>query len=212
MQLSSSPDISSIVFDLDGTLYVSSSFAAAINDQSAAYIAGIRGISLAEARCLLSETRSSLAAIREAEQTLSTVCTELGGNIRDLHTLFAQRLHPEGQLMRDERVIILLERLRQRCQLYIYTNNNRTLTTRILHYLGIDGMFARIFTIDDTWIAKPDEAMLDQVITATGQAPCQVLFVGDRYDIDLALPEMKGCPVYLSRSIDQLLRLEELLV
>jgi len=42
-------------------------------------------------------------------------------------------------------------------------------------------------------------------------APAEALFVGDRYDVDLRLPEQRGCPVYLSRSVEQLLRLEELL-
>ena len=65
--------------------------------------------------------------------------------------------------------------------------------------------------IDDTWKGKPDESLLDQILAEAWLLPSQALFVGDRYDVDLRLPEQRGCPVYLSQSIEQLLRLEELL-
>jgi putative hydrolase of the HAD superfamily len=205
------PVIKSIVFDLDGTLYVSQTFASEITAMTAAYIADFRDIGADEARRVLAETRAALSSERGSEQTLSAVCTELGGNIRELHRLFAERLRPEAYLQRDQRVIDLLYGLSERFKLYLYTNNNRSLTMRILHYLGIEGMFVRILAIDDQWLPKPDETMLEQVLAATGDSPAETLFVGDRYDIDLALPETKGCPVYLSRELEQLLRLEELL-
>jgi len=107
-------------------------------------------------------------------------------------------------------VIDLLGRLGKRFRLYIYTNNNRALATRILEYLGLEGLFERIFAIDDAWRAKPDETMLEQLFSVMELMPAQVLFVGDRYDIDLRLPEQKGCPVFLTQNVEQLLRLERL--
>lgn len=211
MTLSGFPDIRGIVFDLDGTLYISSPFAACIQDEAAAYMAGVKGVSTDEARLIMAATRVRLADESGAVQTLSAVCTELGGSVRELHARFEERLRPESYLVRDERVITLLSRLRERFSLYIYTNNNRALATRILDYLGLDGLFSRIFAIDDAWLAKPDETMLEQVIAATGLSPAEVLFVGDRYDVDLRLPEQRGCPVFLSQNLEQLLRLEGLL-
>jgi putative hydrolase of the HAD superfamily len=93
--------------------------------------------------------------------------------------------------------------------LYLFTNNNRALTTRIIDLLGISDVFRRIYTIDDTWKGKPDEGALDRILEETGLQASQALFVGDRYDTDLRLPEQRGCPVYLSQSIEQLLRLED---
>ena len=78
-------------------------------------------------------------------------------------------------------------------------------------YLGLKGLFRRIYAIDDTWKGKPDEGMLDRILADAGLTPSEALFVGDRYDVDLRLPEQRGCPVYLSQSIEQLLRLEEIL-
>lgn len=211
MPASSMSDIRGIVFDLDGTLYASPDFAANIHDEAVVYMAGLKGVAPEEMRLLMAATRTRLAEESGTAQTLSAVCTELGGSVRELHAFFQERLRPEAYLVRDERVIALLEKLRKRFRLYIYTNNNRALATRILGYLGLDNLFERIFAIDDAWRAKPDEVMLEQLLSATGLTPAQVLFVGDRYDIDLRLPEQKGCPVFLTQNVDQLMRLEGLI-
>jgi putative hydrolase of the HAD superfamily len=105
----------------------------------------------------------------------------------------------------------LLERLAKNYALYIYTNNNRVLTARIMNYLGLEEVVSGIFTIDDTWRGKPDEEMVTMVLEKIGLSPHQALFVGDRYDIDLRVPEQLGCPVYLTQNLEQLLRLEELI-
>ena len=203
--------IRGIIFDLDGTLYVSPDFAATIQDAAAGYIARLRGITPDQAGQLMATTRSLLTEETGAIPTLSAVCTSLGGNVRDLHTFFEACLRPEAYLIRDERVIALLERLAQHMPLYLFTNNNRVLTTRIIDHLGLNGLFRHIYAIDDTWKGKPDEGMLDRILAEAGLMPSEALFVGDRYDVDLRLPEQRGCPVYLSQSIEQLLRLEEIL-
>jgi FMN phosphatase YigB (HAD superfamily) len=203
--------IRGIIFDLDGTLYVSDPFAATIQETAVGYIAALKGISDDEAHSLMAATRSRLSEVRDSTPTLSAVCTELGGSIRDLHTIFEARLRPESYLVRDERVIALLERLSRRFELALFTNNNRALTARITGYLGLDGFFRHIFAIDDQWLAKPSESMLDYVLNRLALTPAEALFVGDRYDVDLRLPEQRGCPVHLSQSVEQLLRLEELL-
>ena len=204
-------EIRGIVFDLDGTLYVCDRFAAEIHDAAAAYVARVRQISQAEAELLMTATRKRLLAEKGTAQTLSVVCSELGGNVRELHDFFIQKLLPEQYLVRDERVVGLLERLAKHFSLYIYTNNNRTLATRIISHLGFGQSVRRTFTIDDEWLAKPDEVMVNRVLQEIGLTSPEALFVGDRYDVDLRVPEQCGCPVYLSQTLEQLLRLDELL-
>ena len=95
-------------------------------------------------------------------------------------------------MSRDERVVAMLQRLQERFRLYIYTNNNRTLATRIMRATGIEGLFAAVFTIEDYWRAKPDRLALADFFAAIGAEPVACLFVGDRYDVDLRLPEEHG--------------------
>jgi putative hydrolase of the HAD superfamily len=212
MTSAESQEIKGIVFDLDGTLYVCDRFAVEIQDAAAAYIAGLKQVSQAEARLVMAATRLRLMEESGTIQTISAVCTALGGSVQELHRFFEQNLRPEAYLVRDERVIRLLERLAEHYSLYIYTNNNRVLTARIMNYLGLDGVVSNIFTIDDTWIGKPDEGMVKEVLTLIGLSPAEALFVGDRYDVDLRVPEQLGCPVYLSQDLEQLLKLEKFLL
>lgn len=204
--------IRGIVFDLDGTLYVCDRFAAEIQAAAALYIAGVRKVSHSEAELLMAETRNRLTEESGNIQTISAICTELGGSVREMHRFFEVTLRPEAHLLRDERVVRSLQRLGERFQLYIYTNNNRVLTTRIMNYLGLDSLMDGIFTIDDTWRGKPDEEMIGVILEKTGLNPDEALFVGDRYDIDLRVPEQLGCQVYLSQTLEQLLRLEHFLM
>ena len=205
------PEIKGIVFDLDGTLYVCDRFAAEIQRASTIYIAGVKGITHPEAGQLIAETRKRLAEESGMVQTISAVCTELGGSVQELHRFFESTLRPEAYLVRDERVIRLLERLAEKFSIFIYTNNNRVLTARIMNYLGVDHVVSGVFTINDTWRGKPDEEGVKRVLEQIGLSPDETLFVGDRYDVDLRVPEQLGCPVYLSQTLEQLLRLEELL-
>ncbi len=211
MRFPAAHGIRAIVFDLDGTLYVCDEFAALIQEAAVDYLAGVRGESRDDVRSLMAATRVRLAEESGTVQTLSAVCAALGGSIPALHAWFEQQLHPESYLVRNERVIDLLQRLSKRFPLYVYTNNNLGLTTRILELLGLADLFSAIFTIDDDWRAKPDEERLGQILARIGRAPAEVLFVGDRYDVDLRLPEQTGCPIFLSRSVDQLLRLAGLI-
>lgn len=204
-------DIRGIIFDLDGTLYESPGFAASILESAAGFISTIHHIEINEARRLIAETRQQLSDERDEIPTLSAVCSELGGGIRDLHSYFENHIRPEAYLLPDQRVIDLMTHLHTKLPLYLYTNNNRTLTTRILEQLGLRGLFKEIFSIDDTWTAKPDNIRLGKILADAGLQPSQALFVGDRYDVDLRLPEQLGCPVYLSQTIEQLLRLENLI-
>ncbi|MBV5336916.1 MAG: HAD hydrolase-like protein, partial [Deltaproteobacteria bacterium] len=61
------------------------------------------------------------------------------------------------------------------------------------------------------WLPKPDQTVLDQLMTELDLPSEAVLFIGDRYDIDLLLPEKRGCPVLLTKTIDELMQLETLL-
>jgi len=205
-------NISSIVFDLDGTLYSSDIFAALIQDAGRDYMAGILGSSPEETRELMKQTRTRLQAERGTVQTLSTVCTELGGNVQDLHRYFTANLRPEAHLQRDQRVIDLLTALSEQYRLFLFTNNNRALTMRIIAVLGFEGCFQRIFAIDDQWKAKPNEETLSLILAEAAGKAEEVLFVGDRYDIDLRLPEARGCPISLVQNVDQLLKLGALLL
>jgi putative hydrolase of the HAD superfamily len=95
--------------------------------------------------------------------------------------------------------------------LHVYTNNNRKLSGRIMNQIGVTGLFRQVFTIEDYWRPKPDEMVLLGILEAIGRKPSETLFVGDRYEVDLALPESLGCAILETRTVEELLTLAELI-
>jgi len=203
--------IRSIVFDLDGTLYVAPGLAREIERAAEELVSTSRGVTVAEGRGLIRAARRRLTEILEEEPTLTRTCLELGIEVDELHRVFQAKVHPERHLAADPVLGALLDSLRARCELYIYTNNNRNLTDRIMRLIGIEGLFAEIFTVEDFWRAKPDRLALAKLLAAIGAEPVECLFVGDRYDVDLKLPEEHGSRTFLTRSVDELLTLEKLI-
>jgi len=204
-------EIRAIVFDLDGTLYVNDGFADEIKQSAATYIAEIHGIPTDAADTLISTTRLRLSHEQGREATLSSVCTELGGSVAGFHAFATPLLHPEKLLHPDPRVTALIKALAQRFELAVYTNNNRTLTDKVLRAIGLSGQFGTIFTIEDFWRPKPDREVLTHIFTTIHKTPEECLFVGDRYDVDLRLPAEMGCQTFLVANIQGLLELETVL-
>lgn len=201
--------ITSILFDLDGTLYINSELGEEIQQVAAGALARQLAITPAEADARLTTAKQELSTRTGCEATLSAAWELLGGDIKVLHRSLAEQVNPEKYLLRDDRVVELLGRLAAEYGLYLYTNNNRSLTDRIIRALGIEEFFAEIFTVEDFWRAKPDRLALAKVYAAIGAEPVECLFVGDRYDIDLRLPAEHGSKVFLTTSLEQLLSLQE---
>ncbi|NVO00974.1 MAG: HAD family hydrolase [Geobacteraceae bacterium] len=203
--------VTSIIFDLDGTLYVSDVLAAEIQTVAADGMSLQLDLPVAEAKSRLSAAKEQLLTATGCEATLSAACELLGCDLKLLHKFLAENVKPENHLRPDDRVTAMLKRLSGDYGLYIYTNNNRILTDRIISLIGLDGLFAEIFSVEDFWRSKPDRLALAKIYAAIGAEPVECLFVGDRYDVDLTLPEEHGSRVYLTTSITELLSMEELL-
>lgn len=203
--------IKAIVYDLDGTLYVSESFEHAIWESVSRYAGELLGVPAKAGGQQLQALREHLTAERGTVQTLAVAIQVMGGTVPEMHRRFAEELEPDQFIQPDPRVKALVEQLGRRYTGWLLTNNNQVLTCKILSCVGLEQSFHRVITINDTWRPKPDQVLLDQILSELGLPPEAVLFVGDRYDIDLRLPEKLGCPVLLTRSIDELMQLEVLL-
>jgi putative hydrolase of the HAD superfamily len=204
-------EIKAMVFDLDGTLYVNGDLGREISLSACCYIAELRGVSVAEAEELIRGARQSISAETCTETTLSRTCLKLGGDLHELHRRLGEEIRPERFLTRDERVVKLLRVLGSRFELFIYTNNNRRLSARIMESIGVAGLFRQVLTIEDFWQPKPDRGALEKIFATIGRKPAECLFVGDRYDIDLRLPAAMGSAVFLATSAEELFPLAKLL-
>lgn len=201
-------NIRAIVFDLDGTLYVSRDLGREILLSASRHIAEVRGLPPDDAKLMVKETMTRLSAAHGYPVSLTHTCLELGADLRELHRHFSEDIDPGRFLARDERVVSLLQRLATRYELYLYTNNNLSLSDRIIRVIGVEGSFRRIYTIEDSWRPKPDRETLERILRDIGCTAQECLFVGDRYHIDLIIPEQMGARVFLSTTVEELLTLE----
>ena len=204
-------NVTTIVFDLDGTLYVDRDLALAIHRSACRYIAALVSVTPEEADRLIRSTKERLATTTGWGIPLSGACRELGGDLQALHRHFAEEIDPAALIVPDNRVNELLSSLAGRYGLHIYTNNNRRLSTAIMDLIGVSGLFRRVFTIEDYWRPKPDRDSLETILNVIDRMPGECLFIGDRYDIDLRLPAAMGCAVFLVNSVVELLSLAKLL-
>ncbi len=200
--------LKAIVFDLDGTLYTSRGLAAEIHRVACLALSLQLGTGIDDAESRLAQTKRAISARTGRETTLSAACAAMGCDIRALHRYLAEMIEPEQFLRRDERVVAMLSRLASGRALHVYTNNNRPLARRIMAAIGVDVHMRRLFTIEDLWRSKPDRVALEGVYAAIDAAPPECLFAGDRYDVDLRLPEELGSAVYLTKTVEELLQLE----
>ncbi|MBJ6802503.1 HAD family hydrolase [Geomonas sp. Red259] len=198
--------IRAIVFDLDGTLYQEERLGEEVNQSAIHYVADLKGLSPLEAEALLEATR----AADGVGGTLSRAVVTLGGTLQEMHRRFAADCHPERLLKPDHRVRELLQLLATRCQLHLYTNNNRDLSCRIMKQIGVSDLLDQVFTIEDYWIPKPDRRIIEDILAKIDCRPQETLFVGDRYRVDLAVPESMGCPIFEMKTTEELLTLADL--
>lgn len=203
--------IRTIVFDLDGTLYVSPEIAAEIEKAAEHLVAQTRGVSAAVGRELLIKARRRLAENHDEEPTLTRTCLALGIDLPELHAAFQKGVHPERYLDHDPVLVALLDSLSEHCDLYIYTNNNMYLSRKILALLGVATFFRRIYTIEFAGVPKPDRDALWAVLEDIGEPAQSVLFVGDRAPVDLHEPASLGSPTLLVRETADLLQIHKLL-
>jgi putative hydrolase of the HAD superfamily len=203
--------IRSIVFDLNGTLYVSEGIGSEIEQAACSLISKGRGISHDEGCGLLRHARKQLSAMYGPAPSLSRTCIELGIELREFHDALQQQVHPERHLFPDPLLQALLVSLRERCRLYLYTNNNYFLSWKILTLLGVESFFDKLYPIEFCWRPKPDAEALQLVLADIGGPPESFLFVGDREHIDLLPPAELGIATLLVREIADMQQIHQVL-
>ncbi len=203
--------VRSIVFDLDGTLYINQAVANEIQQAANALVASARGVSVKKAEAIIRCARSRLAEDLEEEPTLTRTCMELGVEVPDLHRAFRAHVHPERHLAVDPVLFALLDSLSDDFDLYIYTNNNLPLAQKILALLGVESLFKRLYTIEFAWVPKPDLETLKRVLEDIGGTTDSFLFIGDRHQVDLQAPLSLGIPTLLVNETADLLQIHKLL-
>lgn len=165
--------ISYILFDLDDTLYPSSSgLARVFLENILAFVSDYLGISPEEAERIRSEKRKRYGT------TLEWLQAEEG--LSDADPYF-DAIHPTdigAWLDPDPALVAMLERLPQRAS--ILTNSPAEHAERVSRFLGIRHFMEHIFDLRfNGLLGKPDRAVYQRALDRIGVPAREVLFVDD---------------------------------
>jgi phosphoglycolate phosphatase/putative hydrolase of the HAD superfamily len=182
-----------ILFDMDSTLYTHGEYARTQIDLPVARLAKLRGMSFNEMSAAIDRYRKSWAAEHGGRQlSLGNAFAAFGVSIAESVQWRRELYQPERYLARDPRLRAALERLSGGHALAVVTNNPVSIARRTLAVLGVDDLFAALIGLDTCGLSKPHETIFRAAAERCGAAVEHCVSVGDRYDIDIALPLEMG--------------------
>jgi putative hydrolase of the HAD superfamily len=179
--------IKAIGFDVDGTLYIYSSETTIIISQivakKAAELLG-RPYDVFEEEYL---------AAREKYRSNTLALNSFGLNGQSVFQSVLDQFPIDQHVGRDQKLIKLIAKLKQRYRLFIISNGVERQVIRKLETLGLTmaDFDPTIYAYDHGW-AKPEPAPFLAAIEALKLPPEQIVYVGDREDADIAGAQAVG--------------------
>lgn len=162
-----------IIFDLDCTLYPASyGLEENVARRIIEYVSAYLGKSEEEAAAEREESKTQYGT------TLEWLIAEKGFTAVDD---FLARVHPENEgdsLSADPELRSFLESLP--CPCSVLTNSPAFHAHRFIRILGLEGIFRRVFAIeDDGFKGKPHASAFNRVLDVFGVKPDETLFIDD---------------------------------
>ena len=203
-------DLRAFIFDIDSTLYTNQAYAFEQVDCQVRQFAKERGITADEARRMVADYRKKFAAEHNGSKvSLGNTLLAFGVPIAQSVEWRRQLLEPADFLGRDDRLIETLKVLQSKYQLICVTNNPVLPARKTLDAIGISDFFPEIVGLDTCFKSKPAlepfQTAVERLSKSAGKEikAENCLAVGDRYDMDLALPLEMGMGGILVSGVEE---------
>ena len=173
-------NIKAVGFDVDGTLY----------HAPEAMSIEVGRILIAKAAEALSRDPDELAEEylekREEYRSNTKVLNSFGLDGERIFQEVWDSIAVEKYVERDKRLVKLMSELKKKYRLFIITNGSGHQVERKLKYLGLDyhDFDPRVYCYDQGWV-KPEPAPFLAAIESLNFRPEEIVYVGDREDIDV---------------------------
>lgn len=182
-------DLQAIIFDIDSTLYTNAAYAFEQVDCQVREFARVRGITAEEARKMVADYRKKFAREHNGSKvSLGNTLLAFGAPISQSVEWRRELLEPADFLSKDEKLIQTLNQLQKKYKLICVTNNPVLPARKTLDAIGISEFFPEIVGLDTCLKSKPAVEPFMTAVERLGVKPEQCLSIGDRYDMDVALP------------------------
>ena len=209
-------DLRAFIFDIDSTLYTNQAYAFEQVDCQVRQFAKERGISADEARRMVAEYRKQFAAEHNGSKvSLGNTLLSFGVPIEQSVQWRRELLEPADFLRRDEKLIDELKILQKKYQLICVTNNPVLPARKTLDALGISEFFPEIVGLDTCFKSKPALEPFETAVeilsksSESGVKAENCIAIGDRYDMDIALPLKMGMGGILVNGVEEVYQIHK---
>ena len=209
-------DLRAFIFDIDSTLYTNQAYAFEQVDCQVRQFAKERGISADEARRMVAEYRKQFAAEHNGSKvSLGNTLLSFGVPIEQSVQWRRELLEPADFLRRDEKLIDELKISQKKYQLICVTNNPVLPARKTLDALGISDFFPEIVGLDTCFKSKPALEPFETAVerlsksSESGVKAENCIAIGDRYDMDIALPLKMGMGGILVNGVEEVYQIQK---
>jgi phosphoglycolate phosphatase/putative hydrolase of the HAD superfamily len=187
------PNPRALIFDMDLTLYSSPEYGKAQVDNLIALFGKKQGKAFSAVNRDIEEARKALALAQGGKEPgLSGVLLSLGVTMEENIRWREAACEPEKYLGPDSRLRETLKELSRFFALGVVTNNPALVAERTLACLGVADCFGAAAGLDTCMVPKPHRLPFERMAEALNVPPESCISIGDRYDIDIALPLEMG--------------------
>jgi phosphoglycolate phosphatase/putative hydrolase of the HAD superfamily len=206
------PEQRALLFDMDLTLYSSPEYGSFQIDSLVERLAERRGIPRGDMGRLLEERRRSLTDAQGGKKpSLSQIFLSYGITMEENVRWREELYEPSRFLKADKRLGKTLGDLAGSYLLGVVTNNPVKVAQKTLAVLGVGDYFSALAGLDTCMTAKPHGAPFLKIAESLGCPLETCVSIGDRYDIDLAVPLEMGMGGILVDGVEDVYKLPELL-
>ena len=203
-------DLQTIIFDIDSTLYTNAAYAFEQVDCQVREYARITGMTADEAREKVLNYRKDFAAKNDGKKvSLGNTLLSFGIPIEQSVEWRKILLEPKNFLSVDEKLKETLKVLQEKYKLICVTNNPVLPARKTLDALGVSSFFHDIVGLDTCFKSKPALEPFQKACEITATQPSNCLAIGDRYDMDIALPLEMGMGGILVSGVEEVYKLPD---
>jgi phosphoglycolate phosphatase/putative hydrolase of the HAD superfamily len=201
-----------LLFDMDGTLYSHDEYMRTQIDLPVMRLARIQGKTFEQMSAEIDLFRKEWAVSHNGHSiSLGNIFLSFGISIEENIRWREELCRPEKYLVEDKALRSALLDLASCFSLAVVTNNPVSVAVRTFSALGVHDILENIVGLDTCKASKPNKEIFYKAAQVCGVSPDLCISVGDRYDIDIALPLELGMGGILVAGVEDVYKLPGIL-